>query len=75
MANLEGINRASKKGFADYMMANPVYFEQQFGLAPTKENILKAHKEAMRLRKSNPFFPASRGDFHRTYRASRRMAA
>ena len=57
------------------MQANPVYFRQQFGLAPTPENIMKAHKEAMKLRRLNPFFPASRGDFHRTYRACRRMAA
>ena len=73
--NYEGLNRSSKKGFTAYMQANPVYFLQQFGLAPTPENIVKAHKNAMRLRKANPFFTALRAGYHRTYRASRRMAA
>jgi hypothetical protein len=57
MANLEGINRASKKGFVTYMMANPFYFQQQFDLPATQANILAGYKEAMRLRKTVPHFP------------------
>lgn len=57
MANLEGINRASKKGFVAYMVANPFYFQQQFDRPATEANILAGYKEAMRLRKTVPAFP------------------
>lgn len=63
MSKLETMNRSTKKGFVAYMTANPVYFRQQFGLPPSPENILKAHKEAMRLRNQIPAFPKHSDDY------------
>ena len=73
--NYEGLNRSSKKGFLTYMADNPVYFQQAFSMKPTKENIVKAYKQAMSMRKHNPFFPVGGRDFQRTYHARRPMAA
>lgn len=62
MAKLETMNRSTKKGFVAYMMANPVYFHQQFGLPPKPDFIEAAYKEAMRLRKQIPAFPKNSDD-------------
>lgn len=67
MANLEGINRASKKGFVAYMTANPFYFRQQFDRPATEANILAGYKEAMRLRKQVPHFPQRMDENENTY--------
>jgi hypothetical protein len=62
MANLAGINRATKKGFTAYMMTNPFYFREQFDLPATPQNIVKGFAEAMRLRKTPPSFPTHLDD-------------
>jgi hypothetical protein len=71
MANLEGINRATRKGFVAYMMANPFYFQQQFELPPTRENILKGFSQAKKMLHHNPFGPAKVGKQYCPHKSKR----
>lgn len=47
--DLSTFRRNTRERFLHYMTHNPVYFQEQYGMEPTKENMIKGYEEAQYL--------------------------